>query len=368
MGKIKAAGLDLQVDGARNIMARMAGKSKVPAIVTGSHIDSVPGGGHLDGALGVLCGLECLRRMRELDVDLKRPVELIAFTDEEGRFGSMIGSRAFCGRHSLDDLQKATDEHGYRLEDALQKYNSSCEAVINARRSPEDVHAYIELHIEQGPVLDLEKTSIGIVTEIVGLFRWRALLKGAANHAGTTPMHLRRDAFKGLVRFAAGIDQTLGDYGSQHSRATIGKVVTRPGSIGVIPGEVRFLFDVRESDGGRLERLRQVFENQIRQIAQENSLELSLETTGELSPVKCDQLLTETIENNVAGMGIRYRRLPSGAAHDAVTMASIASVAMIFIPSIGGVSHSYFENSNWIDIENGANVLLNTLSSLGQTI
>jgi N-carbamoyl-L-amino-acid hydrolase len=362
---IRAAGLSLHVDGARNISARL-GDGGGAAVATGSHIDSVPGGGHLDGALGVLCGLECLRRMQELDLDLQRPVELLAFTDEEARFGSLFGSKAICGQHDLADLRKTTDEYGHRLGDVLTQYNSSFEAVMKAERSSEDFAAFVELHIEQGPVLDLEGISIGVVSAITGLFRWRAVLKGAANHAGTTPMHLRRDALGGLIEFAAGIEHTLKAQGSEYARATIGKVETLPGAISVIPGEVHFLFDVRDTDEGRLERLRQAFENQIREIGRRRALSLHIETIADQKPVQCDPELAALIEAAAGNLGFTSRRLPSGAGHDTVSMASITKAGMIFVPSIEGISHSQLENSHWHDIENGANVLLNVLISLGQ--
>lgn len=364
--KIQEANLALHTDGARNLCSRL-GNGNRPAIITGSHIDSVPGGGPLDGALGVLCGLECLRRLQECQIPLTSPVELIAFTDEEARFGSMLGSKAICGQHTLAGLHRTTDETGYRLEDALQEYGSSCEAVMDSRRSAEEVKAFIELHIEQGPVLDHEHTSIGIVSDIVGLFRWRATLTGQANHSGTTPMHMRRDALSGFAEFAAGIERTLQEHGSPPSRATIGKVETKPGAIATIPGEVHFLFDVRDIDAKRLAHLKEIFERQISDIAQKRNLELRIETIGEVPPTPCDQRLTDCIASVTKELALSYRYLPSGAAHDAVTMSSLAPVAMIFIPSVGGISHSPLECTNWQDIENGANVLLNTLAELGHT-
>lgn len=364
--KIKQAGLSLHIDGARNISARLDDGLDGPAVATGSHIDSVPGGGRLDGALGVVCGLECLRRLKECNIPLQRPLELISFTDEEARFGSMFGSKAICGQHTLAELRDMTDDYGYRLEDALHNYNSSCEAVIASTRSTRDFHSFIELHIEQGPILDQEKHSIGIVSEIVGLFRWRAILTGAANHAGTTPMHLRRDALSGFVEFASGIETTIGQYGSEHSRATIGRVETIPGAISVIPGEVRFFMDVRDTDVRHLQQFQHAFETQLREIASKRALDVKIQTIGGLTPVQCNRELTDTIEEITAGLGLSYRRLPSGAAHDALTMASLTNVAMIFVPSIDGNSHSCKEDSNWPDIEKGANVLLNTLSAIGQ--
>ena len=357
------AGLACREDGARNIFVRL-GSWDESAVATGSHIDSVPAGGHLDGALGVIAGFECLRRLKELNIDLRCPVELIAFTDEEGRYGSMLGSRAICGKHTRDELVEAVNVDGERLDTALARFDRSVDSVLSASRSSSDYKAFVELHIEQGPVLDKGNHQIGVVTDIVGLFRWRAVLIGEANHAGTTPMNVRKDAFAGLVEFASNIENILDTLGSEHSRATIGKVENIPGAMGVVPAETHFSMDVRDPCSSTLKSIQSALEEKLNMVAKKRGLDARVETVGELEPVKCDERLQFAIERASNNLQLESLKLPSGAAHDAQTMASLTDVAMIFIPSSQGLSHSPFEHSHDRDIENGTNVLLNTLAQL----
>ena len=363
--KLEAAGLSVKVDGARNICARY-GDWIEAAVATGSHLDTVPDGGHLDGTLGVIAGLECLRRIKEEDIALKRPVELIVFSDEEGRFGSMLGSKAICGQHKIEDLKEAKNPEGKMLEDALQLRGTSINEVINAKRQASEFDSFVELHIEQGPVLDQKKKQIGIVTDIVGLFRWQAAIFGEANHAGTTPMDMRRDAFSGLVEFSSTVDQVLKDHGNEHSRATIGKVETFPGAPGVVPSEVRFTLDVRDPSSNQLGMFLKVFQENLKEICQRRNLDYEVDTIGELEPISCTSRVLEIIQTVTEDLGFSYIKLPSGAVHDTLTMSTLTKTGMIFIPSIKGVSHSPEEYSDFGDIENGTNVLLRTLVELAQ--
>jgi len=362
--RIEEAGLALHVDGAANVHGRLGWDGKRPSVMTGSHIDTVPGAGHLDGALGVLAGLECLRRLRELGVETRYPLELVAFTDEEGRFGGMFGSQAIAGQLTPDSIYSARDLDGLGLVDAMKERGLDAMDALRARRDPASVHAFVELHIEQGPVLDSQKATIGVVEGIVGLFRWNVRLIGAANHAGTTPMNLRRDAFQGLAEVAASVPRVLEEDGSPRSVATIGRVELVPGAANVVPGRVEFSLEVRDIDPDVIAGLGVAFRRVMSAIARRRDLMFEFEVISELAPVRCDPGVMQSVREAAQDLGVQSLQLPSGAAHDTQMMSRIARAGMVFVPSQGGRSHSAAEWTAWSDIENGANVLLNTLYRL----
>lgn len=362
--KIEEAGLALHIDGAANIYGRLNDNAHTPSVVTGSHIDTIPGAGHLDGALGVLAGLECLRTLKEHNIPLKHPVELIAFTDEEGRFGGMFGSQAIAGHLNKDKIKDATDPNGISITDAMHQQGLNALDALKAQRTPESFKAFVELHIEQGPVLDTKGMSIGVVEGINGLFKWKVRLKGQSNHAGSTPMDMRFDAFQGLAEFATQIDQILKEKARPRSVATIGHVELSPGAANVIPGVAEFTLEVRDTDTDILHMLAEIFRERITLIAQQRQLSFDIEVMSEIAPVICDQDIQNIIKTSADSLGIESLHMPSGAAHDTQVMATITASAMIFVPSINGRSHSPTEDTEWKDIEHGANVLLNTLKTL----
>lgn len=362
--KIREAGLDLYVDGAANIHGRLGWDGERPSVITGSHIDTVPGAGHLDGALGVVAGLECLRRLKEESVPLRLPVELISFTDEEGRFGGMPGSQAIAGRLTPQSILKACDLNGVTLVDAMKARGYDAMHALRARRRRETISAFVELHIEQGPVLDRRNAAIGVVEGIVGLFKWNVRFLGAPNHAGTTPMEMRKDAFLGLVEVASAIPRILEENGSGRSVATIGRVELSPGAANVVPGKAEFTLEVRDIDAAVLESLGQAFRRALSAIARRRDLMFEFEVLSELAPVVCDAGIVRTIQEVAEGGGHEFVRMPSGAAHDTQQLAPLTRVGMIFVPSKEGKSHSPAEWTPWENIETGANVLLRTLHRL----
>ncbi|QBQ54539.1 Zn-dependent hydrolase [Nitrosococcus wardiae] len=362
--RIQEAGLDLYVDGAANIHARFNWDGQRPSIMIGSHIDTVPGAGHLDGALGVLVGLECLRRFKELGLSLRYGVEATAFTDEEGRFGGLLGSQAICGQLTPEAIYNARDLDGISLSQAMTAQGLNPSDILRARRKPESLLAFLELHIEQGPVLEREGVSIGVVEGIVGLFKWEVTLKGTANHAGTTPMDMRQDAFQGLAEFAGEIPRILEENGSARSVATIGRVEIFPGAANVVPGSVKFSLDVRDTEAVILKDLADAFRRALSAIARRRGLMFEFEVLSEIEPVKCDPGLMEAIFDAARNLGVEPLQMPSGAAHDTQIMATLTRAGMIFVPSQGGRSHSPAEWTPWEDIETGANVALNTLYQL----
>ncbi len=360
-GRIAEAGLDCYQDGAANIHARLGWREDVASVITGSHIDSVPGGGHLDGTLGVLAGLECLRRIQELQLRILRPLESIAFSDEEGRFGGIFGSRALCGLLTPESIFAAHNLQGETLSEVMASQGLSAMDALSATRQAESIHGFVELHIEQGPVLERQQLHLGVVEGINGLFKWNVTLSGAAAHAGATPMEMRQDAFQGVAEFSTELPRIIEEHGSPRSVATIGRVELQPGAANVVPGKAIFSLDVRDIDNNTLQALREAMRCALSAIARRRQLMFDFEVLSEIPAVKCDGGIAHTIEEMANRLGINHTRMASGAAHDTQIMASIARTGLIFVPSKGGRSHSPAEWSDWQDIVNGANVLLNTL-------
>jgi N-carbamoyl-L-amino-acid hydrolase len=237
-------------------------------------------------------------------------------------------------------------------------------AALDAARDPEAIASYLELHIEQGPVLDRLQKSVGIVDEITGLFTWSVCLRGEANHAGTTPMDMRNDAFMGLADFAHEVPRILAENGSDRSRATIGKAQILPGAANTVPGLVEFSLDVRDTSEAILDDLASAFRKALSAIARRRNLMFEFEQMSYLRPVACHPRIVNRLMDHARKLGLEYQRMPSGAAHDAQIMGSRVPVGMIFVPSKNGQSHSPAEWTAWSDIEAGANLMLQTVLEL----
>ena len=364
--RIDQAGLQSSMDGAGNVSGLLPDpiNGQHPRLVIGSHIDTVPCAGMLDGALGVIVGLECLRRLKEMGHRSPIPIELVSFSDEEGRFGNMFGSEAFTGKLTLERLQTATDLDSQKLWDCLLEVGLNPMAALDACRNPADLWGYLELHIEQGPVLDKQGVPLGVVEDITGLFKWGVTLQGVANHAGTTPMDLRHDAFMGLAEFAHEISRILDENGSRQSRATIGRAQILPGSANTVPGRVDFSLDVRDTSSRVLDELAMAFRKALSAIARRRGLTFDYEQQSWIQPVACASRLNEQLIRSIEELGIDYLKMPSGAAHDAQMVASIAPIAMLFVPSREGLSHSPAEWTNWNHVQDAANVMLKFLLNL----
>ena len=359
--KAEEVGLDFYQDGAANLHARYQWDDKRPSVMMGSHIDTVPAAGHLDGALGVIVALECLRCIKESNLNIDYPLEAVAFSDEEGRFGGMLGSQAITGMLSPEKIINASDLNGVSLIDAMKNVGLDAMDALHARRNPESIHAYLELHIEQGPMLDDMEISIGNVDAIAGLFKWDVTLTGTPNHAGTTPMDMRKDAFMGLSEFASQLQRILDENGSPRSVATIGRVEISPGAANVIPGKVEFSLEARDTDPSVLDDLANAFRKSLSAIARKHELMFEFRVLSEITPVKSDPGIVESIENVCKSLRVPFLQMASGAAHDAQMLAKITRAGMIFVPSKDGRSHSIAEWTDMDDIEKGANVALNTM-------
>lgn len=352
--RMRALGLAVEVDAAGNLLGRWeTGEGK--AVLAGSHLDTVPSGGKLDGALGVVGALHAVAQLQRQGFTPSRPVWIAAFMDEEGpRFGAaFFGSRAFAGE-DVTPLGERVDVAGRTLAEAMREHGHELERVAGACRIG-DVHAYLELHIEQGPVLEAEGIEIGVVTSIVGLRGFRVRLRGQANHAGTTPMALRRDAFAGAARIAL----ELRDFarGRENVTANVGEVSVRPGASNVVPGLVELTIDTRTTTPAGIAELERVVAETVERIAREEGLEAELEPTFAVEPLELDAGLVAAVERAAAHEGARSRRLPSGAGHDATVIGRYVRAAMIFVPSEGGISHSPAERSSPEQLELGVRVL-----------
>ena len=360
-------GLDHRMDGAGNVIGRYdpdgAGADK-PAIVIASHLDSVPAGGIFDGVLGVVAGLEVIRTMQDAGITPNCPIEVIATSEEEGRFGGMLGAQAMTGNLTREWLEGAADEHGLALKDAMADAGLDYLQALHAYRRPETLHAFLELHVEQGPVLDTEKTTIGVVEGISGVFKWMVKLKGKADHAGTAPMHLRSDALMGMVDFAHEIPRIIDEEGTDKSRITIGHVALKPGFPHTVPGEAEFTIVGRDLDEEVMTRLADSCRKVLESISRRHGLKFDYEQMSWLAPAYCDEGIVALVERNAKALQYSYKVMPSGAGHDVQFFTALTRTGLIFVPSVGGISHAPDEWTHWTDVERGVQLLCNCVMEL----
>lgn len=356
----EALGLKVRVDGVGNIFARLGGQGA--AILCGSHLDTVPHGGKLDGALGVIAALEIANVLQEEQVSLRHPFEVVVWADEEGgRFGTgLLGSRAAIGALPSEELQTAKDAKGVLLGEALLEVASG--DISNALLDPQAYKGYLEVHIEQGSHLVDGGYQVGIVEGIVGISRLVVKLNGQANHAGTTPMNRRRDALYTAAKIVLGIREL----GVAHMPgvATVGFLQVAPGAVNVIPGEVDLTIEVRHLDIEVLEQMVEKARLLVEMFCQADGIEFEATRIKSSMPSLTNPELKAVLLEEAQKLQLRHLSLPSGAGHDAQSVAQIMPVGMLFVPSIGGISHSPLEDSHPADIEAAANVLLNAAKRL----
>jgi allantoate deiminase len=354
--RLRDLGLSAEIDAAGNVLGRWE-VGEGPAVLVGSHLDTVPRGGRYDGALGVLAALDVVRTLKEDGVALRRPLWIVSFNDEEGsRFQTgMLGSRAFVG-----DLD-AEDWRGRGVADAMREAGFEFERLPDAR-AIDGVGAYLELHIEQGPVLEQEGVDLGVVTAIAGLLGFRVRLTGEANHAGTTPMAARRDALSGAARVVLALRDEARLRGDM--TANVGILEVQPGGFNVIPGVAEFTVDVRAGEADAYERVERFARETFERVASEEQLELDVAVTHRKAPVPLDPELQELLETVAAEEGATVRRMPSGAGHDAMILGKHVPAAMLFVPSRAGISHSPDEFTPPEQCELGARVLARAVRRL----
>lgn len=363
-----AAGLSVQLDGLGNMFARPAtADSPVPAVWTGSHIDTVPNGGALDGALGVVAALECVRRITEAGLELSRPVNAVVFADEEGNYsGRLLGSYGLSHGYSLADLESMIGRGGDRILDALANWTWAEGSPTSTRLEPGTMHSFVELHIEQGPRLDDSGDDIGVVTSIVGLCGATVSFMGQADHAGTTPMTMRRDALRAAADFLNRLP-TLATATGPGTVITCGRIAVAPGGGNVVPRLATLSLDFRDPSHGNLDILRRRLKDEVRAVAAAHAVDVDWREQPVVRPMPMDESIRATISEAADSLGLRRVDLPSGAGHDAQNMAHLAPTAMVFVPSTNGRSHSPAEHTDFAAIERGANVLLATLMRLASS-
>lgn len=358
---MRGAGLEVRVDAAGNLIGRRAGTdSALPPIMTGSHIDSVPKGGNYDGDVGVLGALEVAELLRERGIATRHPFEFVVFTDEEG---GVVGSQAMAGRLGPGTLD-VVSHSGLTIRDGIRKVGGDPERLAEARREPGSIAAFVELHIEQGAILDETGTDIGVVEGIVGIRWWDVTVEGFANHAGTTPMNRRRDALVSAAELTLAVNRIAATTpGTQV--ATVGRINAEPGAPNVIPGRVTLSLEIRDLAAEKMESVFRAVEAEARRIAEARGTQIRfVEVDVALEPAPTDERLRKLVESAASTLGLSHRRMPSGAGHDSQEISHVAPIAMIFVPSAGGISHAPKEYTAPDDIANGVNVLLRTLLAI----
>jgi hydantoinase/carbamoylase family amidase len=367
---MRSAGLEVRVDAFGNLFGRLQGSEPdAPAILTGSHIDTTLNAGAYDGVLGVIGAIEALRALQDAGWQPVRSVEVVAFAGEEPRFGSgCIGSRALVGDLDREELDTMVDRNGVSVAQAMRSVGLDPDRLPDMRLDPDGVHAFVELHIEQGSVLETAGIPIGVVTHIAAPHDLRVTVRGAAAHSGATPMNMRHDAFAGAAEAASLIEGLAVNSASQTTVATVGVVHVRPGAINVIPGEVELHIDIRDSDLQARTDVVDAFSEGLQEIAARRGLSIDVDTIRHDYPAACDTGIVDAARAACGEIGEPYLDVISGAYHDAMILGPHVPIGMIFVPSVGGISHSPLEFTAPEDLDRGVRVLAATLRRLSDNL
>lgn len=363
VGWMRDLELEVSIDQIGNIFAIWSSQHDIPPVMTGSHIDTVYNGGNLDGNLGVLAGLEVIETLKENGIQTRRPIVVAVFTNEEGaRFHpDMMGSLVCCGGLSLGTALSTTDRQGNTVSDELQRIGYAGTRVCGEINP----HSFVELHIEQGPILEREGITIGAVENLQGISWTEVVIAGQSNHAGTTPMHLRFDAGYCAAAITTFVHDLAIEMGNGQV-ATVGVIELQPNIINVVPSTARLTVDLRNGDNELLSAAEGRLEDFLEQLSKDNGVDIKTKSLARFDPVNFDQKIVEIIEVTAEKLNYNYRRMTSGAGHDAQMMSRICPSAMIFTPSINGVSHNPAEATNESDLVAGSNVLLHTILALAE--
>ena len=364
MGLMRDAGLSVRVDPAGNIFGSRTGSAHLPILLFGSHIDSVPHGGNFDGDVGSLGAIEAIRALNEARVTTRHPLEVVVWTNEEGGrfYAGLFGSSAAAGILPAD-IAARRDDNGEKLSDWLAKMSGDASRIADARIAPASIAGYLELHIEQGAVLDAAKIPIGVVQGIVGISERVCTATGFANHAGTTPMNRRKDALAAASRAVLAVrEEVRVETGRQVG--TVGWMKAEPGAANVIPGRVTFSVELRDLDAAKVQRLGVKILQRFDAIGREENVQIACGEPDFLAPALTAPSFQAAVRSSAKELGLATLDLPSGAGHDAQNAARFAPIGMIFVPSRGGISHSPLEYTSPQDVANGAEVLYRTLLKL----
>lgn len=364
---MQQAGLEIQIDRIGNIFGKHNGaNAQAPAVLTGSHLDTVVQGGKFDGAMGVIGALEAVRALKEHGTALLCPVELVCFVGEESsRFGfSTLGSSLLAGEVKGEDLANAVDSEGTKLEDILSSMGIYRDNLASLRRDPATVKAYLELHIEQGPILEAKNKKIGVVTSIAAPTRFKVIFTGQADHSGTTPMEMRKDALVAAASLITYVEEACSRFSQMEQGrvvGTVGAMKIEPGVINAIPGKAELSVDIRSITAEAKERVAEMVMEQAKKIAERKQITVDILPIRSELPVALDEHLIQLLQHICEEKEISYEVMPSGAGHDAMQMAKITRTGMIFVPSKRGISHSPMEWTDPEDICLGTQLLLETI-------
>src|SRR5438093_1024133 len=354
---MEKAGLKVRVDAAGNIIGYREGRNpNLPVLLFGSHIDSVPHGGNYDGDVGVLGALECIEILNQQNFLTAHPLEVIVFSDEEG---GLTGSHAVAGELSQEALQLKSHS-GKTVGEGIRFIGGDPDNLQSAKRNPSEILAYLELHIEQGGILEAEKINIGVVEGIVGINLWNVSVLGLANHAGTTPMDQRKDALLAAARLVESVNHIARSTPGRQV-ATVGTIQAEPGAPNVIPGKVMMSLEIRDLEKSKIDLVFEKVKESAEKIAADTGTTISFALDVTAVPAPTDQRLRKLIQEAATGLGLTTKLMASGAGHDAQDLARIVPIGMIFVPSVGGISHSPKEFTTLPDVANGASVLMQAI-------
>ena len=366
ISRLEDASLDVRIDCVGNIVGRWTPESAdadMPPVATGSHLDSVPEGGLFDGPLGVYGALEAVRILQDTDEDLDRPIEVVSFTGEEGsRFPPLVGSSVAIGDQTPEQALALTDRDGVTLADALAEIEYAGQGVVDA--SVWD--SWLELHVEQGRVLEDANVSAGVVSAITGIMQIDARFEGEANHAGATPMPERRDALVAASEFVQDVEQTTNEERSNSASlvGTVGKLEVTPGATNVVPGAVEAGVDIRDVERRTMNAVANATRASLDRIAAKRDVKTAAETIINIDPVAMTDRCRDALQDGAVDAGVDVLNLHSGAGHDTMHIAAVTDVGMLFAPSENGISHSPAEWTDWSDCARAAKVLANAIARL----
>ena len=364
---MRQAGLKIHVDAIGNIFGRLDGADpKAPALLAGSHLDTVIHGGKYDGPVGVIGALEAVRTIRENKIPLRAPLEVVCFIGEESsRFGfSTLGSSLVAGEVQPKDLTNAVDAQGTKLADVLSSLGISARNLFRLARDPKSMKAYLELHIEQGPILEAKAKRIGLVTSIAAPSRFKVIFAGRADHSGTTPMEMRKDALVAAAQLIEYVEKICRKFSSMEKGrvvGTVGAMKIEPGVINAVPGRAELSIDIRSTSAQAKDKVARLVKQRGAAIARDRGIAIEVLNIRSEDPVPLDKRLLRVTRQLCDEKAIDYEIMPSGAGHDAMQMAKITPAGMIFIPSRRGISHNPLEWTDPDDIALGAQLLMETM-------
>lgn len=368
IGEMEKCGLHVYEDAVGNIIGRLEGYQKdAPAVMIGSHFDSVKNGGNFDGNAGVIAALEVAHIINEHNISFKYPIEFIALVEEEGgRFSSgLFGSRGIAGKISRKDLDIYKDINGISIADAMRDFGFNPDKISEAIKKTEELKAFLELHIEQGPILQNQKKDIGIVEYIVGCSQIEVTIQGRADHAGTTPMDMRVDALDSAAKIISKISD-IAKSTIDGTVATVGNIKALPGAGNIIPDEVVFTVDIRSRHQQSIDSIISSITNELSKIANEKGISYVVQERLNIRPVKLDEKINILLSEGCNKLKLPYMKMVSGAGHDAMVMAELTHAALIFVPSKDGRSHCPEEWTDYEDLQKGVELLFITLLNLAE--